>query len=279
MPLVLALYVPNAPNLIDPGLFGGAGEEAVRTLRGLHLEERTRPEGVVVVSPHWMTGPGWQVDGSERPRQVYDFSGFPPALHQVAYRPPGDPVLARRLAESAERAGLPVSVTEDWGLDHGAWAPLMNLLPGARVPVLPLSIARRSPEDHLRLGRVLGTELSGDPRRMILVATGSITHRLDRIRMGSTGSWVEGARIESEIAELAVGGRVQELLAFPRDRWRIAAPEGDLLPLFTLLGALGERPKGKVVSEGQVWEAAGMTVMEFAGIPGATPAPSPPVTG
>ncbi len=276
MTLAIALYVPNAPNLIDPALFGGAGARTVQALRGLQLEERERPGVVVVVSPHWWTGPGWQVNGSERPDQIYDFSGFRPALGQVRYRPPGDPALAARLAQAAQKEGLPVAVTEDWGLDHGAWAPLMNLLPGARVPVVPLSIARRSPEDHLALGRVLGRELWDDPRRVLLVATGSITHRLDRIRMGSATTWVEGARIEEEITALAIGGRGEALLTYPRDRFRTVAPEGELLPLFTLLGAIGPEARGKVVSTEQVWQAAGMTVMEFH-----PPAAGsvPPVTG
>jgi 4,5-DOPA dioxygenase extradiol len=271
MPLVLGLYVPNAPNLIDPRVFGGAGAETVRVLQDLHLEERLRPGGVVVVSPHWLPRSGWQVDGSDRPKQVYDFTGFPPSLYQVNYRPPGDPRLARELALAASRVGLPVSVTDDWGLDHGAWAPLMNLLPGARVPVLPLSIARRPARDHLDLGRVLRDVLEADPLPRVLVATGSITHRLDRIRMDARGTWREGAAIEAEIAQLAVEGRVEELLSYPRDRWRTVAPEGELLPLFTLLGAVGEGAVGRIVSEGQVWQAAGMSVLQFA------PGPARPV--
>lgn len=267
VPLAYAIYLPNAPFLISPPAFDGAGADAVRAIRDLRVFERFEPSTVVVSSPHWVTQPGFRVNESVRPRQIYDFSGFPPSLSSVKYEPHGDPGLARALVASAQAAGVDARGTEEWGLDHGAWAPLMHLIPETRSTVVPVSITTRSPRDHMEFGKAIRPVLESWPKRIAFVATGSITHDFDRFDPRPDARWPEGESIESEILDLVTAREDQALLSFDPRKWNMVKPEGNLAPLFTLLGAIPEiRPR--VAYRGSVMGGFGMSILEF--LPGGT---------
>ncbi|MCI4317590.1 MAG: hypothetical protein L3J96_03550 [Thermoplasmata archaeon] len=263
MAIVYALYAPNAPNLIAPELFDDAGADTVAQLRGLGVEEKVHPETIVVVSPHWHSSNRFLIHRGTRPAQVFDFSGFPPQLSSVRYAPPGDPEMAGAIVAAASQRNLAAATTEEWGLDHGAWAPLMHIAPGASIPVIPMSICSLSPNDHIEMGRSIAEAARQLSRRVAVVATGSITHRLDRADFSSTARWKEGERIEREIVELVLTGRTSELVRFDRAKWAMVAPEGDLKPMFVLLGTLDQGWRARLVSTGQVFGAAGMSVIEW----------------
>jgi 4,5-DOPA dioxygenase extradiol len=266
VPLVYAAYLPNAPFLISPEAFGGTGAETVDAIRGLRLSDRFYPGSVVVSSPHWVTRPGFRVNASPNLRQIYDFSGFPPSLSAVKFTPPGNPELARALAQSARAAGIGIDTTEEWGLDHGAWAPLMHLLPEAKTPVVPVSITQQSSEVHLSLGRAFRPALEKSPERIAFVATGSIIHNFDRFDPRPDARWPEGERIESEILDLVRTRDDAALLDFDRQKWGLIQPEGNLAPLFTLLGAIGPDLRPRVIRSPSVMGGFGMSILEF--VPG-----------
>lgn len=265
MPVVYGVYVPNAPNLIAPEAFGGVGASTVDALRSIELVKTHRPDALVVMTPHWVSGGPFLLQASASPRQIYDFSGFPPKLSTVTYRPRGDPSLAHLLADGGTRRGVDVRVTKEWGLDHGAWAPLLHLAPGASVPVVPASITHRSREDHVAWGAAMGEELRTNAKRVVVVGTGSILHRLDRFAAGA-GPWEEGRELEDEVVRLALAKDVRALTEFDPKKWRALAPEGELGPLFAVLGAVGSGATSRLVASGQAFGAAGLSILEF--VPG-----------
>lgn len=263
MTLVCAVYAPNAPFLIDPSVFGGVGNDAARSLRALDLLGRFRPDAVVVSSPHWVGRTGLRVNVDPHPRQLYDFSGFPPALSRVRYAPPGDPGLAERMVAAGRRDGLAVEATTEWGLDHGAWAPLLHLVPGATVPVVPTSIAARDPALHLRWGASVRSALEAVSARIVFVATGSILHNFGRMGQDPHAGWPEGEAVERAIVERALALDARALVGFDPRAWSLAQPEGDLAPLFVLLGALGNDATGRTVHSETVYGSFSLTTLEF----------------
>jgi 4,5-DOPA dioxygenase extradiol len=81
------------------------------------------PAAILCISAHWY-GPGTAVTASPAPQTIHDFGGFPQELFDVQYPAPGDPELARHIADLL--APLPVQLDPQWGLDHGVWSVLVH---------------------------------------------------------------------------------------------------------------------------------------------------------
>lgn len=132
-----------------------------------------RPRAVLMVSAHWETD-GPAVTADLNPRTIHDFTGFPQPLHEIQYPAPGAPDLARRVAELL--APEPVRLADDWGIDHGTWAVLRHVWPGADVPVVQLSLDRRldSARHYARARRLAPLRDEG----VLIAGSGDIVHNL-----------------------------------------------------------------------------------------------------
>lgn len=156
---------------IEPGLAGAQ-------LRGLGLA-LGKPLGIVIVSPHWMTR-GVAVSASAQPETIHDFGGFPAALYAIRYPAPGAPALAARAAQLLQVLRIPVSLSEQRGLDHGAWVPLLHMYPDADVPVVQVSLPHGSDEAAaFALGRALAPLAQ---EGVLVIGSGSLTHNLYEFR-------------------------------------------------------------------------------------------------
>lgn len=202
--------------------------------------ELPRPRAVLVVSPHWLSRGGVRVGASARPATVHDFGGFPEALYRLQYPAPGAPELAAEVCALLADAGWPASADAVRGLDHGAWVPLLHLLPAAEVPVLQVSLPwPLTPADAWRLGRDLAPLRE---RGVLLLGSGSLTHNLHEFR----SEHGEGAAYVREFAAwIAATLEAHDLPALLDYRRQAPAAERahptdeHLLPLFFTLGAAG----------------------------------------
>lgn len=234
MAVPVGMYLPHSPTLFEEGLH----QETARALRRL-APLLAGTDALVVVSPHWVGRGSFLVQASERPRCIQDYYGFPPGYYDVRYEPPGDPELAATIAGEAASAGVPARPTPEWGLDHGHWVPLFFLRPDARLPVVGLSIGTGSREDHVRFGEAVARAAARLGRRVAVLGTGSLSHRLDRITWGEHRADPEGEEFDRQVIGCLAEGRPGDLARIERRLWQAAAPEGGLGPLYVLLGALG----------------------------------------
>lgn len=231
---MVGIFAPHTPTLFE----AGAHPETERALRGLG-HRLAGADAVLVASPHWRARGGFLVQASPRPRCIQDYYGFPAAYYDLRYDPPGDPDLAEAVAAEARASGLEARATREWGLDHGHWVPLLFLIPEARVPVVGLSISTADAEDHTRFGEAAARAAAAAGRRVAVVATGSLSHRLDRVTWGEHRPDPEGEAFDRRVIACLTEGRPEDLRGIDRRLREAAAPEGDLGPLHILLGALG----------------------------------------
>jgi 4,5-DOPA dioxygenase extradiol len=74
--------------------------------------------------------------------------------------------------------------SEDWGLDHGAWAVLHFLYPKADIPVFQVSIDYAQGGDyHLALGKELSALRD---QGVLILASGNVVHNLRHIDRQAT---------------------------------------------------------------------------------------------
>jgi len=134
-----------------------------------------RPKAIVIVSAHWESHE-LLVSANPRPRTWHDFGGFPADLYQVQYPAPGDPLVAKQVAERLNAAQLPARLETGRPFDHGVWVPLSLMYPEADIPVVQVSLpSHRGPTLQTQVGRALAGLREQD---ILLIGSGSITHNL-----------------------------------------------------------------------------------------------------
>lgn len=231
------LFVPHgAPTFIlRPGAVGSALARVAASL--------SRPRAVVVVSAHWST-PQPSVGFASRPETIHDFRGFPDQLYSIRYPATGCREAAIEVQSVLHDAGFPAEASEERGLDHGAWIPLMLMFPDADVPVIPVSIqAHESPEHHLRLGYALAPLVR---KGFLIIASGNLTHNLRDYQIavrhgGEVPSYVR--EFSDWIGERLSAGDTSALLDYRRQApsaLRAHPTDEHLLPLYVALGAAGK---------------------------------------
>lgn len=132
-----------------------------------------RPESILCISAHWETNGAW-VTATETPPTIHDFYGFPKALFDVRYPAPGDPRLARRVAELVTSES--VALDPGRGLDHGAWSVLVAMYPAADIPVVQLSMDTGRPGAH---HYALAGQLAPlRDEQVLILGSGNMVHNL-----------------------------------------------------------------------------------------------------
>jgi 4,5-DOPA dioxygenase extradiol len=143
-----------------------------------------RPRAIVAVSAHTVARAPL-VLGAARHDTVHDFGGFPQALYALRYDAPGEPGLARDVAQRLSSAGIEAHHTDSGGLDHGIWTALRYVYPQADVPIVPLAfVPTWSPAQLFAMGAALAPLRS---QGVLVLGTGSITHNLRRLFGGVHG--------------------------------------------------------------------------------------------
>ena len=223
-----AIYLSHgAPPLADDTLWTGQ-------LSGWSAE-LPRPASVLMVSAHWEAAP-LALGATTTVPLVYDFWGFPERYYEVTYPAPGAPALAEDVRKLLRAAGTPVADLPDRGLDHGAYVPLVEMYPGADVPVLQISMPGLDPKELFDIGRKLAP-LRDDG--VLIVGSGFFTHNLRAMSMDGSVPLVM-AEFDHWGQEVLAHGDLDALLDFQHKApaARLAHPRTEhFAPLFVTLGA------------------------------------------
>jgi 4,5-DOPA dioxygenase extradiol len=219
-----------------------------------------RPQVILSISAHWLTRGGSLVTASAHPQTNYDITGFPRALYEYRYPAPGDPAVAREIAEALHEQ-LPVYPDTSWGFDHGTWLVLKYMFPKADIPVLQLSIDfSRPPAFHYQLASRLRALRS---KGVMLLGSGNVVHNLSE--RGGTGvtptprDWA--VEFDSRMAAAVMKGDHAQPINFLSlgNLAHQAHPSYDhFLPLLYCLGAAGPQAKVRTFCEGFQWPGISM---------------------
>ena len=261
MPPLPVLFVSHgAPTFaLEPG-------EAGSRLRALGEGLARRIEAVVVLSPHWMTRT-LAITSVAAPATIHDFGGFDEALYRLRYPAPGSPGLAAEVRDRLAATGIDASLDAQRGLDHGAWVPLMHLLPAADRPVVQVSMpVDLDPPGAFALGRALAPLRE---RGVLLVGSGSLTHNLYELRPPGAPA-AEYALAFAEWIAAAVGaGDTAALLDYRRrapQAERAHPTEEHYLPLPFAAGAAGAGETARRLEGGVTYGVLSMDAYLWGGV-------------
>ncbi|HET9533459.1 MAG TPA: class III extradiol dioxygenase subunit B-like domain-containing protein [Blastocatellia bacterium] len=178
--IVFAGIAPHPPLLV-PEVGGSRIEQVADSRQALREFSRrlmdSRPDSVLVISPHSPLDPVYFTARST-PLLRGDFREF--HAPQVSLSFSNDIELLDAIKQAAIDEGVAFRKLErNYPLDHGALVPLYYLEEaGWSGPVAVIGFSHRSNQDHVAFGRAIARGASYINRRVAIVASGDLSHRL-----------------------------------------------------------------------------------------------------
>ncbi|MDQ6937765.1 MAG: catechol 1,2-dioxygenase [Actinomycetota bacterium] len=251
----LLAHVPTIalPEAVRRELNHGADSTLVSGLQQLRRQvfDVLDYDTVVILDSHWATTVEFVVTAQERRHGRFTSEELPRGMSQRPYDFRGDPDLARAIAAKADGHGTWITAIDDPYLPifyatTNLWEYLGAGLPDKRwISIGACQTA--DTEDNLRLGRALGDAIAESDRRVLLIASGAMSHSfwpLRQLRQHEAAGvehifTPEAAAADFErLAWFAEGDHARVLETMPQF-YRVK-PEARFGHYLMMIGALGE---------------------------------------
>ena len=189
--IVGAALVSHVPPLVMPESERRALNDGEDTslFAGLHAlrAERLDPaaaDTVVVVDTHWFTTIEHIVSAHQRRKGLFTSDELPRGMRAMPYDMPGDPELAHTFAAAAAgRGDTWVTAIDDPNLPvHYPTINLLGFLQGDERWVSVGVCQTAEPADFLLAGELLADAVAALDRRVVIVASGGLSHRFWPLR-------------------------------------------------------------------------------------------------
>lgn len=205
-----------------------------------------RPKAVLVISGHWYIN-ATAVTAMAQPRTIHDFFGHSDELFAFQYPAPGDPELARHVADVVSPVWCGLDI-DSWGLDHGSWSVMHHFYPDADIPVLQLAINAYLPmEYHLDFGARLA------PLRdegVLIVGSGTIQHngRSMNAEARANGTFERAVEFDHAVTDVMTTAPSKAASLGDHPDYKLSAPTDDhFLPLLYVAGLAVEAGENAAV--------------------------------
>lgn len=231
-------------------------------LRRLRSEvfDRLEPDTIVIIDSHWSSTVEHLLTAQQHQKGIFTSSELPRGMAQIEYDYPGDPVFARTAASLGEDLGTPTHASDDPYLPiYYATVNLVHYLQKDEKVVSVSVVQTGETDDFLTMGEALGEAAARLDRRVVVLASGGMSHTFWPLKEISKHEPSDPVHIITPEARAADEERIEWMLAgdharivdtmedyFPR------SPEGDFGHYLMMLGAVGGREckaKGEMFSD------------------------------
>ena len=255
--IVGAALVSHIPPIVWPDdarldLYGGIDTTLVAGLHTMRTDylDRLDVDTVIVFDTHWYSTVEHIITSHDRRRGLFTSDELPRAMASVPYDMRGDPELAQQCeALATDRDDTWILACDEPELP--VHYPTINLLPFLQRDEAWLSVGicqTATPADWLLFGKLLATAISELDRRVVLLASGGLSHKfwpLREFRQHETADPVNiitpdaRAADEDVLARFGHGDHAGII-----DGWadyRRHSPEGMFAHYLMMAGAIGGR--------------------------------------
>ena len=253
--IVGAAVVSHVPPIVMPEalrreLNDGSDFSLVEGLHRLRAEclDRVKPDTVVVFDTHWFTTVEHVLASHERRTGKFTSDELPRGMSQVPYEMPGDPELAHLVGSLASvRDDTRVLASDDPYLPvHYPTINLLGFLQGDERWMSVGVCQTAKPQDFLLFGNLLAQAIDLSDRRVVLLASGGLSHRfwplmefadhesasLDNIRTP------EAREADEKVIRWWEQGDHRRVIDY-QPEYRRHAPEGFFGHYLMMVGAIG----------------------------------------
>ncbi len=251
----LLAHVPTImlPIKIRRELNEGKDFTLVAGLEQLRLEvfDTADYDTVIVLDSHWATTVEFVVTAQDRRAGLFTSEELPRGMCRIPYDFKGDPELAHAIAAEGEAAGTWITAIDDQYLPINyatinLWKFLGEGLPDKRW--ISASVCQTGDtEDFLRAGRAIGKAIAKSDRKVLLIASGALSHTFWGLRELRNHEAADPKHIftpEAYAADLErigwfkKGDHARVLETVPE--FLKYKPEARFSPYLMMIGAMGE---------------------------------------
>jgi 3,4-dihydroxyphenylacetate 2,3-dioxygenase len=256
--VVGAAIVSHVPPIVasDDDLAIIYGAKGTTLVEGLHRLRREKLDpmdhtDVIVFDTHWFTTVEHIITGHARREGMFTSSELPRGMSAHHYDMPGDPELAQRFeALGSGRDDTRVLACSDPYLPvHYATTNLLPFLQKGAEAWLSMGVVQTgTPADWLLAGELLGQAIRELDRKVVLLASGGLSHRFWPMREFSQHEHADPVHIrtpearaadEHVLALLQAGDHAAVIDFWPE--FRAHAPEAFFAHYLLMVGAIGGR--------------------------------------
>ncbi|MDO8560413.1 MAG: class III extradiol dioxygenase subunit B-like domain-containing protein [bacterium] len=238
MPIVFSAIASHSPLLLEG--VGKSNRRRLKTTLESYAElERllyaAKPETLAVISPHGDVLPDVFSIGLAH-RFTADFSAFGDFSLQPEWH--SDPVTAQalRTADESLHQAQPHVLATQRTLDHGITVPAVLLTPHLpSLALLPFHTAGLVATAHWRFGQHVGNGLRTSSRRVAVIASADLSHRLSKT--SPAGFSPQAAAFDRQLLEYVRRGDAASIIGVDPALAAVVACCGHL-PIAFLLGIL-----------------------------------------
>lgn len=181
--IVSAALMPHAPILLDE-IGGKDSKKCAKTIDAMdkmaEIISDSDPETILIISPHSLT---WEDRFIVPINKTSSGSFFDFGHGEINYVRKLDQKLGVQIVTKLGKKKFPAysfdNEKKDYDLDHGILVPLHFISQHTlSFKILPVSYSFLSYEDHIKYGKLLGNILQKSKKRIAIIASGDLSHRL-----------------------------------------------------------------------------------------------------
>ena len=204
---------------------------------------------MVIVDSHWFTTVEHVISAHDRRSGKFTSSELPRGMAGITYDYPGDPELARMAATLGEGLGTPTHASEDQYLEvYYATINLVHYL-RSNEKIMSVSVVQTGDsDDFMRMGEAIGEAVSRLDRRVVVLASGGMSHRFWPLKQIAKHEASDPVHIITPEARAADEERLEWMKAGDHarivdtmDEYFQHSPEGGFGHYLMMLGAIGGR--------------------------------------
>jgi aromatic ring-opening dioxygenase catalytic subunit (LigB family) len=212
--------------------------------------EKVSYDTVVVLDSHWFTTVEFVVTAQDRRAGLFTSEELPRGMKQIPFDWRGDPELAWAMDEySSDHSTWVTAIDDDYLPVFYATVNLWKYLgEGLDKRWISVSVAQTGvTEDFLRAGRALGQAIEASDRKVMLIASGAMSHTFWKLRELRDHEAADLSSIRTPEARAADEERIEWLkegnhakLLETMDDFLKYRPESMFAHYLMMLGAIGE---------------------------------------
>lgn len=209
--------------------------------------DRLQPDTIVIIDSHWESTVEHILSAHDHRSGKMTSSELPRGMSGVPYDYDGDPELARLAAKLGDELGTPTHASEDPYLPvYYATVNLLTYLHRGEKVVSISVVQTGEPDDFLTMGRAIGEAVDQLDRRVVVLASGGLSHTFWPLSQISQHEASDPVHIITPEARAADERRLELMQAGDHrgivetmDDYMPHNPEGDFGHYLMMLGAVG----------------------------------------